>query len=346
MTPEPGNQVPLFGVPHRPEWLALHDEPVLEPDLPVVDAHHHLWEFAWERYLFDELKSDVGSGHNIRATIHVQCGSHYRHESGPLFAPVGETEFASQVALSALARGEPTRYCAGIVGYADLRMPGVGEVLEAHSRTDPLRFKGIRQAAAWDMDQRLVNAHMGTVQGLYGDPQFRRGFASLAPMGLSFDVWALHPQLDEVLDLALAFPDTRIIVDHIGAPVGEGRFAGRHDEVYPVWLKGVRDLAECPNVAIKIGGLGLPILGMGFASAPRPFSSEELCRQMRRWVEPCIEAFGPGRSMLESNFPVDRHSFSYKVCWNAFKRLCNGCSESEKARLFHDTACEWYRLGL
>lgn len=344
MTQEYNAPVALFGLPHRPDWLALHDEPVLEPDLPIVDAHHHLWAFAWERYLLDEFRMDVNSGHDIRATVHVQCGSHYRHGDGAQLAPVGETAFASGVAASALAAGEKTRYCAGIVGYADLRLDAVGAVLEAHLRTDPQRFKGIRQAAAWDVDPRLVNPHMGTVEGLYADPHFRRGFSRLAPLGLSFDAWALHPQLHEVLDLARAFPDTRIIIDHIGAPVGEGRFAHRHDEVYPVWLQAIRALAACPNVAIKIGGLGLPILGMGFSKAPRPLGSEALCHGMRRWVEPCIEAFGPHRSMFESNFPVDRHSFSYKLCWNAFKRLSRQYSASDRALLFHDTACAWYGI--
>lgn len=335
----------LFGVPSRPEWLALHDEPVLLPELPIVDAHHHLWQADHERYLLEDFESDVAAaGHRIVATVHVQCGSHYRSSGPPHLASVGETEFASDVATRALARGLSTRVCAGIVGHADLRGAAVGEVLRAHIAVDAARFKGIRQAAAWDVDARLVNPLMHTVQGLYRDPAFRRGFALLAPLGLRFDAWALHPQLPELVDLARAFPDTTIVVNHVGAPLGEGRFAGRHDEVRPWWMKGIVALAGCPNVVMKLGGLALPILGMGLARGDKPLDSEALARRMRPWLEPCIEHFGAGRCMFESNFPVDRIAYRYRTCWNAFKRIAQGCSEHERASLMHHTAARVYGL--
>lgn len=335
---------PLFQVAARPGWLALHDEPALLPGLPIVDAHHHLWAREHERYLLEDYLADLQDGHRIVATVHVQCGSSYRAGGPPMLAPVGETEFASAIAKRSLDAGRGTHVCAGIVGYADLRLEDVEEVLRAHAEADPHRFKGIRQAAAWDVDPRLVNPHMGTVQGLYSSPAFRRGFQRLAPLGLSFDAWALHPQLPEVLSLARSFPGTAIIVNHLGAPVGEGRFAGRRAEVRPVWLQHMRALAECPNVYMKLGGMGLPILGFGFAQAARPLDSAELATHMRPWVEPCVEAFGAARCMFESNFPVDRCSYRYKLCWNAFKRLAQGCSGAERAQLFHDTAQRVYRL--
>lgn len=334
----------LFDAPHRPEWLALHDEPALLPDLQIVDAHHHLWSRGHERYLLEEFKADLNDGHRIVATVHVQCGSHYRTSGLARMAPVGETEFASEVARQALDQGCATHVCAGIVGYVDLRDEGVEDVLRAHAAVDAQRFKGIRQATAWDADPRLVNPMMKTSEGLYLDPAFRRGFAWLAPLGLSFDAWALHPQLAEVASLARAYPDTRIVVNHIGAPVGEGRFAGRSAEVRAQWMQGIVALAECPNVFMKLGGLGLPILGMGFARGDRPLDSMRLAEEMRPWIEPCIEAFGPQRCMFESNFPVDRYSYRYKICWNAFKRIAQGCADSERAMLFHDTAVRVYRL--
>jgi L-fuconolactonase len=336
----------LFGVPSRPEWLALHEEPVLMPDLPIVDAHHHLWQLEHERYLLDEFRRDLDDGHRVVATVHVQCGSQYRRDGPARLAPVGETEFASAVARRSQEGGGGTHVCAGIVGHADLRDHAVEEVLQAHIAADPARFKGIRQAAAWDVDGRLVNPLMHTVQGLYGDPAFRRGFARLAPLGLRFDAWALHPQLPELLDLARAFPDTTIVVNHIGAPLGEGRFAGRHAEVRPAWLQGIQALAGCPNVVMKLGGLALPILGMRLADGQQPLDSGALARAMMPWVEPCIERFGAGRCMFESNFPVDRIAYRYRTCWNAFKRIAQACSEHERAALFHQTATRVYGLDL
>lgn len=337
----------LFDVPSRPDWLAQHDdEPVLLPDLPIVDAHHHLWVRPHERYLLDEFRADLNDGHRIVATVHVQCGSHYRTDAMARMAPVGETEFASALAQRAVAEGDHTQVCAGIVGYADLRDEAVEEVLLAHTAVDARRFKGIRQATAWDVDPRLVNPLMQTAQGLYADPAFLRGFARIAPLGLSFDAWALHPQLPEVVALARAFPDTTIVVNHIGAPLGEGRFAGRHAEVRPVWLAHIQALAACPNVVMKLGGLGLPIMGMGFHHGANPMGADALAHAMRPLIEPCIEHFGAERCMFESNFPVDRIAYRYRTCWNAFKRLARGWSESDLASLFHETAVRIYRLDL
>ena len=338
------NDSRLFAAPARHDWLALHDEPALLPDLPIVDAHHHLWARDHERYLLDDIQADLADGHRIVATVHVQCGSHYRQHGPARSAPLGETEFASDVARRSLANGGTAHVCAGIVGYADLRDDAVEDVLRGHIAVDAQRFKGIRQATAWDQDSRLVNPLMGTAERLYFDPAFRRGFARLAPLGLSFDAWALHPQLPDVVALARAFPETAIVVDHIGAPLGEGRFAGRRDEVRPVWLESIQALADCPNVTMKLGGLGLPVLGFGFASGDRPMDSLQLAGRMRPWIEPCIEAFGTDRCMFESNFPVDRHSYRYKLCWNAFKRIAHACTDAEQAMLFHGTAERVYRL--
>lgn len=334
----------LFDVAHRPDWLALHDEPVVLPALPIVDAHHHLWDRGHDRYGLDALLADLRDGHHVVATVHVQCGSQYRTAGPAAFAPIGETEFAGAIARRALAQGGP-HVCAGIVGYADLRSEAAPAVLQAHLAAEPVRFKGIRQAAAWDVDARLVNPAMGTVAGLFHDPAFQRGFRHLAPLGLSFDAWALHPQLGDVLALARSFPDTTIVLNHIGGPVGEGRFRGRHADVRPVWLRDMRALATCPNVVVKLGGLGLPVLGFGFSDVPVPLESTELARRMRPWVEPCIETFGAARCMFESNFPVDRQAYRYKLCWNAFKRLADDASDAERADLFHGTAARTYRLG-
>jgi predicted TIM-barrel fold metal-dependent hydrolase len=335
-------------IPVREDWLARHQEPILEPALPIVDPHHHLWDRPNWRYLLPELLADLNAGHKVVATVFVQCRAFHRADGPEAMRPVGETEFVNGVAaMSASGRYGPAKVCAGIVGHADLMLGvRVREVLEAHIRAGGGRFRGIRHISVWDEDPILMNPAYNPPKGMLGSAQFREGFAQLAPLDLSFDAWLLHPQIGELAALARAFPETPIVLDHVGGPVGIRRFAGRRDEVFPVWAAAIRDLAKCPNVHVKLGGLGMRVNGFGFEKQETPPSSQQLAAAWRPYLETCIEAFGAARCMFESNFPVDKGSYGYAVCWNAFKRLTAGASAAEKADLFAGTAARFYRLDL
>jgi L-fuconolactonase len=327
-------------------WLALHEEPILEPDLPIVDPHHHLWDRV-SRYLFDELHRDIGSGHNVVATVFLECGAMYRAEGDRDMAPVGETEFVNGVAaMAASGLYGSAKLCAGIVGHANLRLGAeVDRVLEAHCRVSE-RFRGIRQCAVWDEDKSIKTTSMEYPPGLLLDTKFREGFARLAPLGLHFETWIYHPQIGDLADLATAFPDTNIVLDHVGGPIGIGVYTNRRKEIFADWRRAIEDVAKRPNVTVKLGGLGMQVFGFGFEHAERPPSSEKLAEAWRPYVETCIEAFGVDRCMFESNFPVDKRSCSYAVLWNAFKRIAAGSSAEEKAALFSKTAAQFYRLEL
>jgi predicted TIM-barrel fold metal-dependent hydrolase len=329
----------------RENWLARRHEDAIEPGLPIIDPHHHLWD-RFARYLLDELRADVGTGHNIRATVYLQCGSMYRADGDPKFAPLGETEFVNGVAaMSASDLYGPARLCAGIVGYADLTLgAAVEEVLAAHLRIAGERFKGVRHSVVWDADRSIRSTQIDNPPGLLGDAKFRAGFACLARHGLSFDSWNYHTQISELADLARAYPDTTIVLDHIGAPLAVGVYGGRRDEVFAHWQRSIREIAECPNACVKIGGMGMRIFGFGFDEQLQPPSSDDLAAAWRPYVETCIEAFGVKRAMFESNFPVDKVYSGYGVLWNAFKKLAAGCSADEKADLFFNTAKRVYRL--
>lgn len=324
-------------------WLAQHDEEVLEPALPIIDPHHHLWDRDTS-YLLNDLLADTESGHNIRATVYIQCRSMYRADGAEAFQPVGETEFVNGVsAMSASGCYGEMRACAGIVSHADLRLgAAVRDVLEAHIAASS-RFRGIRFSTPWDEEVKLTPQH--PPRYIMADPQWRAGFGELEKLGLTFDALVAHHQLGELADLARAFPQTTIILNHVGCPIGTGPYAGKRDEVFALWRKEITELARCENVVVKLGGMAMPIFGLDLEKRPKPPSSAELAALWKPYVDVCIQAFGPQRAMFESNFPVDKISCSYKVMWNAFKRLAAGSSASDKASLFHDTAARVYRLA-
>ena len=327
------------------QWLAQVREEILDPDLPICDPHHHLWDHPRSRYLLDELLTDTGSGHRVVSTVFVECASMYRAEGPAALRPVGETEFVNGVAaMSASGQHGATRVAAGIVGFADLALgDGVAAALDAHLAASP-RFRGIRHAAGWDASDEIRNSHTKPPRGLFNDGAFRRGFAELGRRGLSFDAWLYHPQLPELTALAKAFPDTAIVLDHFGGPLGIGPYAGRRAEILAWWRSAIRAVADCPNVVVKLGGLVMPINGFGFHKGARPATSPELAEATRDWYLHAIDCFGPARCMFESNFPVDRQSCSYHVLWNSFKQLTADFSAGDRAALFHDTAARVYRL--
>ncbi len=333
--------------PGTPGWLALTTEEILEPDLPIVDPHHHLMDDPAHRYLLDDFAADLNAGHNIRATVYIQCGSGYRADGPTALRPVGETEFVDSVCTpgDGAAAGE-CRIAAGIVGFADLSAgAAVRSVLSAHIAAGNGRFRGIRHITAWHDHPELINTAFPAPRGLMDDDGFRNGFAQLGPLGLSFDAWLYQTQLDEMLRLARAFPDTTIVLDHCGGPLRSGPYRSRPDDAFVSWTKSMRQLADCPNVSIKLGGLGMRKIGFDLFERARPASSQELAALWRPYVDTCVEAFGADRCMFESNFPVDQISYSYAVAWNAFKRLASGASEHEKELLFSGTAARVYRLA-
>ena len=335
-------------LPVRDDWLARRTETILEPMLPIVDPHHHLWERPGWRYMLDDLLADTNSGHNIVATVFVQCRSMHRAGGPEEFRPVGETEFVNGVAAMSASGGYgATKICAGIVGHVGLTLGRrASAVLEAHIRAGGGRFRGIRHITAYDADPTLMNPAYSPPPGLMADKSFREGFACLAPLNLTFDAWLYHPQIGDVTSLAQSFPGTGICLNHVGGPLAIGKYAGKRDEVFAAWSKSIRDLAACPNVVVKLGGMAMRINGWDFHEKTDPPSSETLAAAWKPYVETCIEAFGAARCMFESNFPVDKGSYAYAPFWNACKLLAKGASAAEKTDLFSGTAARFYRLDL
>ena len=345
-------------VTQREEWLKLTKETPIDPDFPICDPHHHLWDYPDDfpenrvptfarqvrHYLLKQLLADTGGGHNIAQTVFIECSSMYRKEGPPEMRPVGETEFVQGIAAqSASGQYGDTAVASGIVGFADLTLGrAVAPVIEAHIAASRNRFRGVRYISTWDAND--AGSRVNTPRFL-SEPKFREGFAYLHKYNLSFDAWLYHTQLMELVALAKAFPDTPIILDHIGGPLGFGPYAGKREEVFQDWKRGMAALSLCPNVVVKLGGLGMPRIGFGWHERPTPPTSVELALAMAPYFNWCIEKFGVNRCMFESNFPVDKVSYSYTVLWNAFKRISKDFSPTERAALFHDTAVKVYRLA-
>jgi L-fuconolactonase len=334
------------------EWLSLHEEEVIEPELPICDPHHHLWHehggrFVEPNYLFEQIHRDVSSGHNIVSTVFIECGAMFKATGPDHLKCVGETEFVNGIAaMSASGRYGNCRIAAGIVGTAPFLLGGklTAEALDAQVAAGGGRFRGIRVGATWDASPAVPNARINPPQGMYSTSNFLEAFKELEPRGLSFEGWCYHPQIPELTALADAFPNVTIILDHFGGPLGIGPYAGREDEVFNDWRNSVTELAKRPNVMAKLGGLVMEVNGFGWEHNDKPPTSQDLMERTRRYYETTINLFGVERCMFESNFPVDMIAGTYRTLWNSFKRLATNYSDSEKAALFHDTATRVYRL--
>ena len=327
------------------EWLGQVREDIIEPDRPIVDPHHHLWRHRETPYLLEDLWADTGSGHNIEQTVFVECAAEYRKEGPEAMRPVGETDFVLGVAEDSKKFGPGQAQIAAIVGFADFTLgEAVGEVLAVHEEAGKGLFRGIRHAAGWDASQEVRNSHTNPHEHLYADPAFRAGFAQLEKFGMTCDAWHYHTQIHELTDLARAYPGITIIHDHFGGPLGIGPYEGRRSEIKEQWKKEMAELATCPNVVCKIGGLAMPINGFGFHKNAKPATSDELVEAHQDYYHFTIDQFGPDRCMFESNFPVDKQSISYAVLWNAFKKIAKDYSKDEKEQLFRGTAKRIYRL--
>ena len=332
----------------RPDWLVLRTETAVEPELPIVDPHHHLWDRPDHRYMAHDYMDDIRTGHTVVSTVFVQCRSMLRKDGPRDMAPVGEVDFANgAAALGASGLFEPTRVCEAIVGGADLALgDGVVPVLEAMIAVAGKRFRGVRNPVVWHENSEVQSSTASPPpRGLMSTQAFRKGVRQLARMDLSLDVWAYHTQLDEIQALARENPDMPVIVDHMGGPIGVGPYARDLPGMLADWAAGLHRLASLPNTFIKFGGAGMPVFGFGFHEATRPPSSDDLVRAWKRHYETCLHAFGPQRFMFESNFPVDNGSFSYAVLWNAFKKLSAGCSAAERHDMLAATAARVYRLA-
>ena len=332
-------------------WLAQVQETALEPDLPICDPHHHLWDARHEavqpRYLLDEILEDMSGGHNIVSTVFIECGAMFKADGPENFRCVGETEFVGGIAAMSASGGYgKARVAATIIGTCDLRIgDAAGDVLDAQIAAGNGRFHGIRRGAFWHASPEIRNHRTNPPEGLLLRDDFRAGFKHLAPRNLSFEVWCSHPQIPDAVSLARAFPDTTIILDHLGGPCGIGPYAGKADEVFADWKTKLDELAKCPNVYAKLGGLNMDVNGYHWENRSKPPTSAELAAATRRYFEHTIEKFGPSRCMFESNFPVDKLSCSYTVLWNSFKILAKGFSADEKAAMFRGTAERVYRIG-
>jgi len=327
-------------------WLAKTREDILEPALPICDPHHHLWDRQDHTYLLADFLADAGSGHSIECTVFAECGAFYRADPPEELQPVGEMEFVRGVhAMTASGRYGNIRVGAAMIGFADLTLGDrVESVLATLIAAGGGRFAGIRHSGAWDAGFSFTSSHGAPPPHLYRDPTFRQGFACLARHGLTFDAWVYHPQLPDVADLARAFPEQQIVLNHVGGPVGIGPYAGRRDTEFPIWQRHMRELATCPNVHVKLGGFGSKRAGFAWHERPAPPTSQDVATAWKPYVETCIEAFGATRCMFESNFPVDKVSMSYAVLWNACKRLASGASVAEKMALFGGTAKRFYGI--
>jgi L-fuconolactonase len=330
-------------------WLAKRPtEAALEPGLPIIDPHHHFWDTPQRgRYFLPELLADIGGGHNIVSTVFLECQAMYRKAGEREMAPVGEVEFVNGIAAMSASGGYGNcRVAEAIIGHADLTLgERVRDVLEAELKVGGGRFRGIRYGVSWDGSE-AISKHVSRVvpPGLVREPKFRQGFAQLAPLGLTFESWQYHPQLPDAIDLARAFPNTTFILNHVGGVLGVGPYLGRRQEILAGWRKDINELARCPNVNVKLGGIGMTSFGFEFHERDVPPSSEDLAAAWRQYIEPCIEAFGVDRCMFESNFPPDKQSCGYTELWNAFKRITSGASAAEKTALYSGTAARVYRL--
>ena len=325
--------------PGTAEWYAQVTEDVIEPELEIVDPHHHLWPpgdvFP---YGPDELRADLDAGHRIVATVFMECGAGYRPDGPEHLRSLGETEYVASVAASAVPRIQ------GIVGHVDLARADVDDLLDAHLDASGGLLRGIRDALSRAEHPEALMIPGGAPAGKYADAAFRRGVARLGDRGLTYDTWHYHYQNRELLELARAVPDTLMVLDHFGTPLGVGPYAARREEIFEQWCRDITDLAACENVVAKVGGLAMPDNGFGWNLAERPPTSAEFLDAQARYYRHTIEAFGPDRCMFESNFPVDRLSLSYVVLWNALKTLTRDLSDTERHALFSGTARRVYRL--
>ncbi|MEM7532094.1 MAG: amidohydrolase family protein [Chloroflexota bacterium] len=331
-------------------WLNQIQEEIIEPDMPIVDPHHHFWRTGnWGRYLLDDLWADTNDGpgdtsHNIIKTVFIECGAEYLTSGPQHMRPVGETIFVEEIATAARSQPEQAQI-AGIVNFADMtRGEAVEEVLVAQLEAGNGLFRGIRHHASRDDSDDVPNSRINPPADLYDRATFRAGLKKLGEMELTFEAWLYHPQLPQLIALAQAVPETTIILNHLGGVLGIGPYAGKRDEIFVTWQESIRQLSQCENVVVKLGGLAQGVNGYGWETRDLPPTSDELAEAQRPWHLHALECFGANRCMFESNYPVEAMSVSYHVWWNTCKKIAAGLSNAEKWALFVGTATRVYQI--
>jgi len=344
-TPTPNTKLTLIHLPASEAWLASTIEAAVEPELEIIDAHHHLWDVPRPRYLLNEFLADASGGHRIVSTVFVQCHAMYRAHGNEAEKSLGETEFATgMAAMSASGAYGSTRVCDGIVGYVDLRLPQAGALLEQHKNIAGSRLKGIRNMSAWHSDPGVSATSVVNPKDLLVDPDFRRGLGALTDLGLVFDAFLFHNQLDDLIDLARACPTATIVLNHYGTPLGVGPYAGQRQTVFSDWSASMARLADFPNVYVKLGGLTMRVAGFGFEKQPQAPSSDQLVQAWQPYFDCVVQRFSAERCMFESNFPVDKSGCGYTVLWNACKKLCTKLPAADRQSLLSETARRIYKL--
>ena len=328
----------------RLHWIQLGEETPVDPNLRIVDPHHHLWDRGGSRYLAEELHEDTSKGHNVTNTVFVECKAEYRRNSQERFQSLGETEFVAKEA-ERLEEFSETKI-SGIVGFVDL---GLGEELEevlvAHDRSSSGLMRGVRHATAWSDDPEISIAHTKPTKGVMGSKLFLKGVSKLSEFNFSFDAWLYFNQLPELLYLARVTPETNIVINHLAAPLKIGKWAETPQEVDEIWRSNLQELANCENVYLKIGGIGMDnYFANDWVNQTKPPTSDEVASVWKEKILWCIELFGSHRCMFESNYPVDRQTLPYSVIWNCFQKVTDSFTESEKSDLFSSTACTVYRI--
>jgi len=330
--------------------LEGRDEKILDPDIPIVDSHHHLFDLPNNRYLIDEYLDDVDAGHNIIASIYCETQSFKRKDGPEWMRPLGEVEFANGVgAMTASGHYGDCQVCAGIIGHANMTFGSkIGELLDASLSIAPNRFRGVRHVTLDYPDDRPFKYIMTykPPSGILETEGFPLALAELDKRGLTFDVAVFDPGLPRITELVDQFPNLTFVLNHLGIAIGVDMNADEKAEVFKRWSADLKMLAERPNVVCKIGGLGMPNWGFGFENRMDEVTYLELAKAWQPFVETGIEAFGPNRCMLESNFPPDGRSAGFVPVWNAYKYILRGYSVSEKTSLFSQTASRIYRLNL
>ena len=338
------------------DWLDSKQEQTIEPEIPLCDPHHHLWDrrsaepsaapIRYPKYLLEDFLADIGSGHNVRSTVFVEADAMYRASGPEELKSLGEVEFVQgSAAASASGIYGDSRVAAGIIGYANLKLGNdVRAILEKLLAASPNRFRGIRHRVAWDLDPQFSSSSSRNQGNELTLHEFRTGASVLSSMGLIFEGLVFHPQLFELARFAKSLPELTIVLNHIGGLLRTGGYAGRDSEVIPLWKDGISAVAECPNIVIKLGGMGMPNVGFDWHERDRPIGSQQLADDMAPYIEHCIRAFSPQRCMFESNFPVDKVSYSYNVMYNAFKLLTKKFSNEERNAMLHDNAVKLYQL--
>ena len=327
-------------------WLGQVTEPIVDPDQRIIDPHHHLWhDRGFGAYLLPDLWADTGAGHNVEKTVFVECHSEYRTDGPEQLRPVGETEFVAGVAAESQRGGSGSAVIAAIVAHADLAQgDALNAVLDAHEDAGQGLFRGIRHAGARDPHPEDLSIAGSAPEGLYADAAFRAGVRLLGKRGYSYDTWHYHHQNAEFAKLARAVPDTTLVLDHFGTPLGVGRYRNQREEIFAAWKKDIAEIAKCRNVVAKLGGLAMPDNGFGWSERAKPPSSDEFVAAQKRYYLHAIECFGPDRCMFESNFPVDKWSISYAVLWNGLKKIVADFSADERDAICYRTAARVYRI--